>query len=560
MTTPLHRLADELNTRLLRADPFGASEFGLQEYDALVPDASPEGEAELRADLGRIRDRVAELAGPGTDLSADEATLAAAIDAFAGGALLDLDIAAVEYTVTPHPWSGPATLVAIASRTKLADGDAAEAYLSRLRGSAGWIDAVTGRLRAGAANGLTPVSTLTANALTWVDAVLADPAPRALISPEPPAGWDGADGWRERLVAVATDTVRPALERWRDAVRDELLPVARDDDRAGLVWLPGGEQRYADAIRRHTTLPLAAQEIHEIGLEAVGRLEARAVELGAQLDLPDLDAVHAAFRAGTLTDAQEALGLVRAAVRRAEAVADRVVAPPLPPPCAVEPMPEPVASSGTAPHYTLPRTDGTRPGTYWFNTLLPTMGTGWDLEAVAFHEAVPGHHLQLARAQANTALPALLTQSLVTVHAEGWGLYTERLSGELGLYSDVRQEIGAVFAELHRAARLVVDTGIHALGWSREQARGYLLDHMPAPEPFLTSETDRYIAWPGQALAYMTGQREILRLRDVARDALGAGFDLPGFHGAVLDHGSLPLPALGVVVRRWVDEQRPAAG
>jgi uncharacterized protein (DUF885 family) len=245
-----------------------------------------------------------------------------------------------------------------------------------------------------------------------------------------------------------------------------------------------------------------------------------------------------------------ALAAAQDAVRRAEQRAGEMMPEPLPEPCAVSPMPQTVAESGMAPHYTLPREDGSRPGTYWFNTLLPTAGTGWDLEAVAFHETVPGHHSQLARLQRLAGLP-LLQRLPITVHAEGWGLYAERLAGEFGLYSGVEAEIGAVYVEMHRAARLVVDTGLHALGWSRQRARDYLVEHVALAEGFLVAEIDRYIAWPGQALAYLVGQREILRLREHARAARGERFDLPEFNAAVLDHGNLPMPVLAEVVEKW---------
>jgi uncharacterized protein (DUF885 family) len=199
--------------------------------------------------------------------------------------------------------------------------------------------------------------------------------------------------------------------------------------------------------------------------------------------------------------------------------------------------------------------DGSRPGTYWFNTRRPTAGTGWDLESVAFHETVPGHHSQLARLQRLPDLP-LVQQMSLTVHAEGWGLYAERLAGEFGLYTDERTQIGAIGTELFRAARLVVDTGLHALGWTREQAVRYMTDHVPLPEAYLVNEVDRYLVMPGQALAYMTGQRELLRLRDSARDRLGTDFALPAFNAAVLDSGFLPLPVLAQVVEDWMEVSR----
>ncbi len=347
--------------------------------------------------------------------------------------------------------------------------------------------------------------------------------------------------------------MRPALARWVTTVRD-LLPRARPSDRAGLVWLPGGEEDYARAVRIFTTLPQSPRELHQTGLEQVAGLEARAVRLGEGLGLSGLGEVFAALRdSAGLISPEEAIRQAAAAVKRAEAQAAEFFPDPLPPPCEVTPMPEVVAVSGTAPHYTPPRLDGARPGTFWFNTERPTAGTGWDLEVVAFHEAVPGHHLQLSRLQLLTDLPALQRQRSLSVFSEGWGLYAEQLAEEAGLYADDRALLGAVSASLMRAARLVVDTGLHAFGWSRERALDYLAGHVPMPREFLAAEIDRYVVMPGQALAYLTGKLEILRIREDARRRLGPAFSLPAFHAAVLDHGSLPMPVLARSVADWMD-------
>jgi uncharacterized protein (DUF885 family) len=240
-----------------------------------------------------------------------------------------------------------------------------------------------------------------------------------------------------------------------------------------------------------------------------------------------------------------------AAIRRAEARSGEFFSEPLPPPCEVSAMPSVVASSGMAPHYTPPRLDGGRPGTFWFNLERPTAGTGWDLEGVAFHEAVPGHHLQLSRLQMFDDLPAMQRQRSLSAFAEGWALYAEQLAEEVGLYSDTESVLGAVSTSLMRAARLVVDTGLHARGWSRGQALEYFAAHVPAPEGFLANEIDRYIVMPGQALSYLIGKREVVRLRDQARARLGSRFTLAEFHDTVLDSGSLPLPVLDRKVERW---------
>jgi uncharacterized protein (DUF885 family) len=301
-------------------------------------------------------------------------------------------------------------------------------------------------------------------------------------------------------------------------------------------------------------LPLSPEELHQTGLDHIEALEARAVELGAGLGLSGLDEVFAALRdsAGQISP-QEAMRQAAAAVRRAEARAGEFFPAPLPPPCEVTPMPQVVADSGAAPHYTPPRLDGGRPGTYWFNTERPTAGTGWDIEVVAFHEAVPGHHLQLSRLQLLTSLPALQRQRSLPVFSEGWGLYAEQLAEEAGLYDDERGLLGSISTSLMRAARLVADTGIHAFGWSRERALEFMVQHVPMPREFLAAEIDRYVVVPGQALAYLTGKLQILRIREQARQRLGPAFSLPAFHGAVLDHGSLPMPTLDRSITSWLD-------
>jgi uncharacterized protein (DUF885 family) len=172
---------------------------------------------------------------------------------------------------------------------------------------------------------------------------------------------------------------------------------------------------------------------------------------------------------------------------------------------------------------------------------------------VAFHEAVPGHHLQLSRLQLLTQLPALQRQRSLTVFSEGWGLYAEQLAEEAGLYTDERALLGSISSALMRAARLVVDTGLHAFGWSRERALEFLVEHVPMQREVLAAEVDRYVVMPGQALGYLTGQLEILRIREDAIRRLGSAFSLPAFHAAVLDHGSLPMPTLARSIEGWLD-------
>jgi uncharacterized protein (DUF885 family) len=540
-------LAAELADTLLSAEPFLGTGLGMREYDALLPDPSVEAEEALASRLADISGR----AGSEEPATSAERVTQASILAFCSRWRDVLASRAEEFAVSAMPFTGPPMLLATAARTVLPDPQAAEDYLTRLRGMAAWLDGTTERLRGAEARGRLPVGVLTDQAITWLDRTLAEEVPSAFTAPQPREDWDGPAAWASSVRDVVRDQIVPALGRWRDEIV-ALRPACRDEDAVGFSSIPGGDEDYQRLVRYHTTLPLTAEEIHQVGLETVGALEAEAVRLGRSLGLTNLPAVVEAVRASSAgVDPLEAMAAAQAAVRRAEERAVEVMPAPLPGPCAVEPMPQTVAESGMAPHYTRPRLDGSRPGTYWFNTMRATAGAGWDLEAVAFHEAVPGHHLQLARLQLLPELP-LIQQLSTTVHSEGWGLYAEDLAGEFGLYSDERAQLGAVYAQLLRAVRLVVDTGIHAFGWSRQRAIDYAVEHVALPEGFLVNEVDRYILVPGQALAYLTGKREIVRLREWASAQLGDRFDLPTFHSAVLDSGSVAMPVLDTIVRDWV--------
>ena len=553
--TDARNLADRFHERWLHANPFAATMYGIPGYDDLLPDDSAAGQQAWRAEAERFLGEAGEI-GRVQLTPADAVTLDCTTQA-AAQEVAGVDLAADEHTVTAMQYSGPAMFLAVAARTVLVDEAAAENYLTRVRGSGAWLDQISGRLRDGARSGRLPVGPLAEQAVTWVETILATPESSPVLAPKPPQDWDRAAAWEEERRSAVADVVQPALARWADTVR-EVLPRARSSEHAGLKWLPDGEADYARAIRVYTTLPLSAEELHQTGLDHVAALEARAVELGKGLGLSGRDEVLAAIRdsAGKIAP-EEAVGRALAAVRRAEERAPEFFPAPLPPPCDVTPMPDVVALAGAAPHYTPPRLDGGRPGTFWFNTLRPTAGTGWDIDVVAFHEAVPGHHLQLSRLQLLTDLPALQRQRSLPVFSEGWGLYAEQLAEETGLYTDERGLLGAISTALMRAVRLVVDTGLHAFGWSRERAVRYAVDHVPLPPEFMAAEIDRYIVMPGQALCYLTGKLEIERLRDEARLRLGPAFSLPGFHAAVLDHGSLPMPTLARSIANWLDSQAP---
>lgn len=551
--TVIRELADALVDRLLTADPFNPV-VTRAEYDALLPEVSSAAEEALRIELERYANTVRTLRPEDGD---DEVTAAVVVDT-ARREQLRLASRSADFTVTAMAYTGPPLLVSRLVRTTLSDPRAAGAYLQRVRQSGVWIDEVSQRLREGFGKGRRPVRSLLLGAVAWADRMLKSGLRQAVVDRSAPAGWAGTDAWRADLEAAMRDHMMPAVERWR-AVLVSLVPLCRSDEQAGLSFIPNGDQDYQRSVELHTTLTLGVTELHDWGVEEVARLEARAVGLGARIGLHDATEVRDACLASAFElEPRVSMQLAQEAIRRAEGWLPEGFAAPFPLPCVVEPMPQAVADMGSAPLYSPPRALDDIPGRYLYNTLSPGVGAGWDREVVAFHEGVPGHHLQIARALGDPHLP-LIQQLYVPAFHEGWGLYAETLAAEVGLYSDVRAEIGALQAALLRAARLVVDTGLHALGWSRERARQYLAQHVAVPEPMLRAQVDRYIACPGIALSYAVGQREILRLRERAQRAFGSGFDLRDFHEVVLGHGTVPLPVLTRTVDRWIAAGSPKA-
>ena len=371
---------------------------------------------------------------------------------------------------------------------------------------------------------------------------------------------------RDRLTSAAREAVDDrVVPAYRDLAATVKSAGSRSDSQPGVLHHPGGSDYYAAALRHHLTSSHTPQAVHEIGLAGVERVVAelsgalgelgfdteqlgfaRAIE-NASASVPAVplrsDADREALLSATadfVADTQDAFAGMFT-TRPAAAIDVR--------------RPRPGREGGSGAYYRPPPAMGDRPGIYY----LSLGGGAFPMDTYAttnYHEAVPGHHFQLALQRELDELPLLQRAMTFTGHAEGWALYAERLAYEAGLYEDdPLGNIGRLRLELLRAARAVVDTGIHALGWSRDEAIDYLV-RLGFPEPWAASEVDRYIVWPGQAPAYLVGMLEILRLRDEAQATLGDDFDLAGFHGAVLRHGSVPLEVLPLAVDAWVGSVR----
>ncbi len=367
-------------------------------------------------------------------------------------------------------------------------------------------------------------------------------------------------GERKRLDglyrAAIRDKVVPAYRALHEFVRDEYLSAARSD--VGLWAMPGGRLWYDYLVRHYTTTDMSAEEIHRIGLDEVARLKGEMETLKREVGFEgDLQSFFEHLRTSEqfyYEEGDELLAHYRSLKEKVAAHVPGLFSRTPRADFVIRPVEEFRAASAAGASYVPPSADGTRPGIFYVNTHDVGSRPTYEIEAVYAHEAAPGHHFQIAIAQELEDLPRFRRFGRYTAYTEGWGLYAESLGPELGLYEDPYQRYGALSAEMWRAIRLVVDTGMHAKGWSREQALDYLMANVSISETEAVAEIERYIAIPGQALAYKIGQLKIMALRDKAARELGDGFDVRAFHAQVLEDGALPLDVLETKITRWIAE------
>ena len=414
------------------------------------------------------------------------------------------------------------------------------------------VDVVIAQFRKGLAKGVVEPRLVVANMIDQLDAqtkggVETSPYSGPLKSAPTPAIAAAYRGSIER-------DVLPPLVRLRDFLRDEYLPHARET--VGLGALPGGAAYYRYLIEQNTTLPLSADEVHRLGLSEVaritGEMEAVKAKLGFSGDLP----AFFRFMSSDPKFAPPSREWLERRYRQIGATIDAHIPAQfsLVPKTRLEIRPTPAyrEKNSAGGEYMQGTPDGSRPGVFYYNGYdLPTRFT-WDMDTLYLHEAVPGHHFQISIAQENVALPDFMRFGGNTAYVEGWALYAETLWPELGVETDPAARFGGLNDEMLRAMRLVVDSGIHAKGWTRDQAIQYMLDHSAMGRADVVAEVERYIAIPGQALAYKVGQLTILREKAKARTALGANFDPRAFHREVLDTGALPMPVLERKLDDWI--------
>jgi len=552
----LRDLAEEYWDAVLESGPTTATLLGDHRFDDQLEDLSADGEAVQRGRWVSISERLGAV--DPVALDADDLVTRSQLAGELHDAITAIDQRLVELQSDQMTGFHIGLLQSVPVMSA-PDADAAGKFVERFRQIPRALDQAAERFLAGASVGRTPAAICVSRSLNMIEGYLSSAVTSDVFSAVPgPTDWEGEDQWRATLTEVTRDVIRPAYRRFAETLGRQLLPQARDDDHCGLCWLDDGSDLYASLVTHHTTLALTPEAIHAIGLQEVtDKLPAEYAEVGGRLfGITDpasvLDRLRTdpglRYRSGeeVMADARTAFDAATSAM---VAWFGRL---PLSP-CAIEEVPAFLAADSPSAYYFPPAGDGSRGGTYYVNTHQPQDKARYETASIAFHEAIPGHHLQIAIATELTGLPRFRRFSLSnTAYVEGWGLYAERLADEMGLYRNDLERIGMLAADSIRACRLVVDTGLHALGWTRLQAIDFMAANTPVSVEEVTVEVDRYIGMPGQALAYKLGQREIFRVREAARARLGDRFDIAGFHDAALGSGAVRLPVLEELVDAWV--------
>ena len=540
----------------LQEDPLFASYVGERSYDDQLEDVTPEAQvarAQRAGDFLRQLEAI-DASALGREQAISHGILRTLLDDVVQAELFGATLMPLQASSGFHTM-----MTRLPSQMPFDSATGYENYLARLRAWPAHVDAQIANLRDGLASG----RTLPAVAIHGLPGTI---AAHVVDNPEESVFWAPFESFpatmpqaeQDRLAdagrAAIREAIVPGYQAFLTFMEDEYLPGARTT--IGLSETPDGDAHYAWLVRHFTTLDISAQEVHDIGLAEVARIRG---EMDAVIEEVGFEGSFDDFLQFLRTDPQFIASSPEALLKEGAWIAMQMNAklpamfgrlPRLP--YTVEAVPDFLAPTFTAGFYVEPPASGLVPGVYWLNTYdLPSRPT-WALEALTFHEAVPGHHLQIALAQELDHLPAFRRALVLTAYEEGWGLYAESLGTEAGFYTDPYSRFGQLTYEMWRACRLVVDTGIHAFGWDRQRAIDYLGSNTALSELEVTTEIDRYIAWPGQALGYKMGELTIRRLRTEAEEVLGETFDVRGFHDEVLGHGELPMGVLEEVIQEWI--------
>ncbi len=437
-----------------------------------------------------------------------------------------------------------------------------EDWLARMRAFPEYMDQTIALMREGASTGTIHSRVVMERVPSQIARqIVNDPTDQLFYKPfiNMPASIDADEQVRLRAEAVAAvnECILPAYVRFQTFFNDEYLPACHPQ--VGVWQVPNGEELYAFRCREFTTLNLTPDEIHEIGLREVARIRAEMEEVIAQTEFEGSFSQFLDFLRNDpqfyCSDSSELMQEYLAVCKRIDPQLVRLFKHLPRIPYGLEAIPDNIAPDTTAAYYRPPAADGSRAGTYFVNLFRPDSRPRYEMEVLSVHEAVPGHHLQIALAHELEELPEFRRFSGYTAYVEGWALYSESLGEELGLYQDPYSKFGQLTYEMWRAVRLVIDTGMHHKHWTRDEAIDFFARNTAKTMLDIENEVDRYIAWPGQALAYKIGELKIQELRRIAEERLGEDFDIREFHDVVLRNGAVTLDVLEEIVLEWLDEQ-----
>lgn len=552
----LNDLADSFLAARVEHDPLEASVYGLPGGDDRLPDLSEVAERSYVARYAEIAGAAESLcdqaARSPSEFSESDLQTGEFIAKSAANFAAATEVPGTEFTITDFHVA-PMSILLIALPNVPMDSEARRSgYLERLAAVPSYLEQAAARHRDGVKTGRRSIGRGVQGAIKQIDEVLEDPDLGGIRRAVDDDHGNGFATDQSRLIETA---LRPSLHRYRDVLQNEILPTARPDERPGICWLPDGAQMYEKLIRFNTSTHRTPDELHKLGLSVMEQLDAEYAEIGSRLwGTSDPEQIRARLRSDRVlrfSTSDDVVATAVNAVRRAEAEAPKWFGRVPEEVCEVEPVPPALERGSPAAYYLVGAIDGSRKGTFFVNSSRPDERPRYISEAVAFHEAVPGHHFQLTIELESKDLHPIRRVAGDVACAEGWGLYAERLADEMGLYSGDLDRLGLLANDGWRAGRLVVDTGLHALGWSREAAIEWMLGHVPMSQLECEVEIDRYIAFPAQALAYMVGRLELERLRRESSRKLGPSFDVREFHDLVLSVGSVPLPVVAAAVGRW---------
>jgi uncharacterized protein (DUF885 family) len=557
--TPLHALAGQFWAEEMRASPTWATRLGDHSHDDVLDDNSETARLRHHDALTGFRSRLLTMnrgaLSPQDRITAD--VLQQVLDSRLG------DEACKGWLWTVDPLNGPQIAYAdLPVIQKVTDEESLHDLTKRYRALKPWYETEVANLRSGLAQGYVTTKVDAERTLRDLDETLAVPPEKSSYmdaAKELPKEWsvERRDAATVEILGAVKDGVWPGLTLYRDFLRNEILPKARDAA-VGVSNIPGGAACYAARIESETGLTKSPDEIHQLGLSEVARIRGEMLALAKKHGANDVESYWKTLQTDPkqyLHSADELLAHNSELLARAQAALPKAFGTLPKTPIVVHPLEKYKEKDSPAAYYEQAPTDGSRPAWYYVNTSEPASRPLYNMAALAFHESVPGHHLQIALQNENASLPEFQRQLGLTAFVEGWALYAEGLADELGLYANDEEEMGRLNYEAWRAVRLVVDTGMHSKGWSRQQALDYLLANTGHSKVEAENEIDRYITWPGQALAYKIGELEIRSMRAEAQQKLGPKFDLKAFHDRLLSHGAVPLPTARRDIEDWIKER-----